>query len=44
MKLKGTLRTELICLKCNHTFKRCIAPGTVAVKCPKCSGYDTDIK
>lgn len=39
--LKLTAKTPMICLECNHKFKRKIGPKTYEVRCPKCRGFDT---
>lgn len=36
--------TKMICRECDAKFSRVIGPRTYEVRCPKCGGYDTDIR
>ena len=40
---KQDTRTQMICLECDHKFKKKITESTYEVRCPKCGGYDTDL-
>jgi Zn finger protein HypA/HybF involved in hydrogenase expression len=37
-------RIIMICLECGREFKKTINKNTIEAKCPKCGGYDTDVK
>ena len=36
--------TPMICNECGNHFNKKITLKTTEVKCPKCGGYDTEIK
>lgn len=41
-KLKRNGSTQLVCIECDHKFKKKLGSHTIEVKCPKCGGYDVE--
>lgn len=43
-KRRASRRIPITCLECGHRFSRAIGPRTFEIRCPKCHGYDTDLR
>ena len=41
--MENKMKTKMECIECGHKFSKTISAADCEIKCPKCSGYDTEI-